>query len=58
MLAAVVLLVATDKAGDGCPPDVNTTDEVRWVHGAYGARTAMSAADALMATLKAPFACN
>lgn len=54
---------ATGKAGGVCPPQVNTADEVRWafmrwVHQDYSTRTAMSAADALMATLKAYFGCK
>ena len=51
------------KSGGVCPPKVNTADEVRWafmrwVHKDYAKRTDMLAADALMATLKASFACK
>ncbi len=54
---------ATGKATGVCPPEVNTADEVRWafmrwMHEDYAKRTAMPAADALMATLKASFACK
>ena len=54
---------ATGKASGVCPPQVNTADEVRWafmrwVHQDYSKRTAMPAADALMATLKAYFGCK
>ena len=46
-----------------CPPDQNTADEIRWafmrwVHARYSERTAMPAADALMATLRENFPCN
>ena len=59
-------LRTTGMAGSGteiCPPDVNTADEVRWafmrwVHGSYGTRTKIPAADALLATLKENFPCN
>ena len=52
-----------DAANGICAPDVNTADEVRWafmrwVHESYSARTAMSAADAMLATLKTSFACK
>ena len=53
----------TGKEAGVCPPEVNTADEVRWaftrwVHGSYTERKAMSAADALLATLKESFACK
>ena len=46
-----------------CPPLQNTADEVRWafmrwVHASFTERKAISAADALMATLKESFPCK
>ena len=46
-----------------CPPEQNTADEIRWafmrwVHAKYAERTAMPAADALLATLRESFPCN
>ena len=49
---------ATGTESGICPPEVNTPDEVRWVHQDYAARIRMSAADALRETLKSAFACN
>jgi len=59
-------LETTGMAGSGteiCPPDVNTADEVRWayirwIYGDFSDRKAMAASDALLATLKADFACG
>ena len=56
--------VGAAGAGTGiCPPVLNTADEVRWafmrwVHEDYSKRIALPAADALLATLKASFACS
>lgn len=46
-----------------CAPELNTGDEVRWafmrwVHASYSMRVKMSAADAVMATLKENFPCE
>ena len=46
-----------------CPPALNTADEVRWafmrwVHADYSARGAMSASEAVHATLRDSFPCN
>ncbi|MFQ5565160.1 MAG: Rap1a/Tai family immunity protein [Paracoccaceae bacterium] len=46
-----------------CPPELNTADEIRWafmrwVHADFSARKGMSAADALLATLRDSFACS
>lgn len=54
---------ATGAEAGICPPEVNTADEIRWafmrwVHGSYSERKGMPAADAVMATLRASFACN
>lgn len=62
----VQALEITGMAGSGteiCPPEVNMPDEVRWaftswVHGDYTQRTQMTAADALLATLKDKFPCG
>ncbi len=66
ILGYVHALAKVGASGPGkevCPPAVNTADEVRWafmrwVHGAYTARGAMTAPDALMETLKASFPCK
>ena len=65
ILGFVDALAVVEAAGSGtdmCPPIVNTADEVRWaymrwVHGAFSTRKVMSAADALLATLKDRFPC-
>ena len=65
ILGFVDALAEVGAAGSGtdmCPPIVNTADEVRWaymrwVHGAFSTRKVMSAADALLATLKDSFPC-
>jgi len=46
-----------------CPPRQNTADEIRWaymrwVHADYAARTAMPAADAVLAMLREAFPCE
>ncbi|MDJ0824656.1 MAG: Rap1a/Tai family immunity protein [Rhodobacter sp.] len=66
MLGFVEALTATGMAGAGteiCPPAQNVADEVRWayirwIYGDFSARKAMSAADAVLATLKDSFACS
>ncbi len=62
----VQALEKTGQAGPGtaiCPPEVNMPDEVRWaytrwIHGDFRNRVSLSAADALLATLKDEFACG
>ncbi|MHC0053797.1 Rap1a/Tai family immunity protein [Actibacterium sp. D379-3] len=56
---------ALELIGDtgACPPAVNTEDEVRWafmrwVHASYTRRTKLSAAEAMMGTLKEVFPCG
>ena len=56
-------VVLTATAGTYCLPELNRPDEVRWafmrwVHGSYSARTKLTAADALLGTLKESFPCN
>ncbi len=66
MLGFIQALAVTGMAGDGteiCPPAQNLADEVRWaytrwIHGDYSKRVQLSAADALLATLKDEFACG
>lgn len=66
LIGFVDALLATGAAGPGtqiCPPMENTADEVRWafmrwVHGSYGKRTRMSAAEAVMGTLSETFPCG
>ena len=46
-----------------CPPDENMPDEVRWaftrwVHGSYTKRVQLSAAEAMLATLRDEFPCG
>ena len=62
----VQALELTGQAGPGteiCPPQVNMPDEVRWaftrwIHGDFRNRVSLSAADALLATLKEEFGCS
>ncbi len=54
---------ATGPEAGICLPEVNVADEVRWafmrwVHKSYSKNIAMSAADALLATLKDSFPCS
>lgn len=66
IIGYVDALEATGAVGTGteiCLPDQNIPDEVRWafmrwVHGDYGARTKMMAAEAIMETLKQDFPCG
>lgn len=66
MLGFVQALATTGMAGEGteiCPPAQNLQDEVRWaytrwIHGDYTKRVQLSAADALLATLKDEFPCG
>lgn len=66
IIGFVNALQVTGAAGEGtdiCLPEQNIPDEVRWafmrwVHGDFTKRKAMSAADALMATLKQDFPCS
>jgi len=66
IIGFVEALTLAGGAGEGteiCVPDQNTEDEVRWafmrwVHGSYSQRTKMSAAEAMLATLKDNFPCN
>ena len=66
ILGFVDALWSTGMAGEGteiCPPTANTGDEVRWafmrwIHKDYSNRTSMSAADALLGTLKDNFSCG
>ncbi len=65
MLGFVEALTVTGMAGAGteiCPPEQNVADEVRWayirwIYGDFSTRKAMSAADAVLGTLKDDFAC-
>lgn len=65
ILGFVNALQAVDMTGPGtgiCLPELNTADEIRWkftrwVHGDYSNRKGMSAAEALLATLREDFAC-
>ena len=46
-----------------CLPEANRPDEIRWaftrwIHGAYGQRTQMPAADAVLAAIKESFPCS
>lgn len=62
----VEALLLTGMAGEGteiCPPDTNMPDEVRWaftrwIHGSFTERTQLSAAEALLGTLKDEFPCG
>ena len=66
IMGFVDALAEAGAAGPGteiCAPPENTADEVRWafmrwVYGDYAVRTAMPAADAVMATLKEVFPCE
>lgn len=54
---------ATGTEAGICPPASNTADEIRWafakwVHASWSERTALSAAEAVHATLKENFPCN
>ncbi len=59
---ALFLAGGTGPEAGICPPQVNTADEMRWafakwVHASWTERTAMSAGDAIMGTLRDSFAC-
>ena len=66
ILGFVHALAASGGTGGSsgiCPPETNTADEVRWafmrwVHGDYKARIDMSAADAMLGTLRDAFPCS
>jgi hypothetical protein len=54
---------AVGSGGSTCPPETNTADEarwafMRWVHGDFSKRRAMTAPDALLAALQASFPCK
>ncbi|PRY23236.1 hypothetical protein CLV78_105292 [Aliiruegeria haliotis] len=63
LVGFVDALAAVDALDGICLPEQNVADEVRWaymrwVHGAYSARTQLPAAEAVMGALKESFACS